>query len=78
MTDAISYAESLIDINKEEYPIMMRSRKTLPFKKPEPWMKKDYNEDFDVPMECYDEADIYELVGLFILNQLGPVIGKNE
>ena len=41
-------------------------------------MKKDYNEDFDVPMECYDEADIYELVGLFILNQLGPVIGKNE
>ena len=41
-------------------------------------MKKDYKEDFDVPMECYDEADIYELVGLFILNQLGPVIGKNE
>ena len=78
MTDAISYAESLIDINKEEYPIMMHSRKTLPFKKPELWMKKDYKEDFDVPMECYDEAYIYELVGSFILNQLGPVIGKKE
>ena len=41
-------------------------------------MKKDYKEDFDVPMECYDEAYIYELVGSFILNQLGPVIGKKE
>ena len=41
-------------------------------------MKKDGNEDFDVPMGCFDGVEICELVGFFILNQLGSVIDKNN
>ena len=72
LIDANSYAKSLIDITEEEYLIIMHSRKKLLSRNSEPWV------DFDVPMECYDGVEICELVGSFILNQLGPVIGKND
>ena len=35
-----------------------------------PWVKKDGSEDFDVPMGCFDGAEVCELVGTFILNRL--------
>ena len=44
----------------------------------EPWLKKDGNEDFDVLMGCFDGAEICEIVGSFILKQLGSVINKND
>ena len=56
----------------------MHSRKILLFQIPEPWVKKDGNEDFGAPMVCYDGAETCELVGSFILNQLGSVIDKND
>ena len=77
LTDAISYAKSLIDVTKE-YSIIIHSRKILLFKNREPWVKKDGNEDFDVAMGCFDGAEICELVGPFILNQLRSVIDKND
>ena len=43
--------------------------KTLLFHENMPWVKQD-NEDFDVPMSYFDEAEICELVGKYILNQL--------
>ena len=77
MTDPISYAKSLIDITVDEYSIIMHLRKILLFQNSEPWMKKDGNKDFDVLMEYYSRAEICELVGSFILNQLGSIIDKN-
>ena len=50
LTDAISYAKSFIDITDEEYSLIMHSRKILLFQNSELWVKKDGNEDFDVPM----------------------------
>ena len=78
MTDAISYEKSLINITEEEYSIMMLSRKLLLFQNSEPLVKKDCNKDFDVHMEWFDGAEICELVGSFIPNQLGSVIDKND
>ena len=78
MPDAISCAKSFINITEEEYSIIMHSRKILLFQNSEPWMQKDGYEDFDVPMGCFDGAEICELVGSFILNQLGSVIDKND
>ena len=78
LTDTVSYAKSLIDITKEEYSIIMHSRKIFLFQNSEQWVKKDGNEDFDVPMGCYNGAEICELVGSFILNQLGSIIAKND
>ena len=42
------------------------------------WEKKSGDPDFDVPMGCYDGAEICELVGIFILNKLSNIIDKNS
>ena len=39
----------------------------------EPWLKKSGNEEFDVPMECFDGAEVWELVGVYILHLLRTV-----
>ena len=76
--DAISYAKSSSrDMTKKEYSVITHSRKILLFQNSEQWVKKHGNDNFDVSMECYDRARICELVGSFILNQLGLVIEKN-
>ena len=63
---------------EEEYSIIMHSSKILFVQNSELWMKKDGNEDFDVSMGCFDGADICDLVGSFIPNQLGSVIDKHD
>ena len=44
--------------------------KTLLFHENTPWVKKEGNEDYDVPMGCFDGADVSKLVGTYILSQL--------
>ena len=78
LTDAISCTKSLIDIMEQEYSIIAHSRKILLFQNSKPWMKKDGNQDFDIPMGCYDGAEICELADSFILSQLGSVMDKND
>ena len=56
----------------------MQSRGTLLFQNSEPWVKKAGNEDFDVPMGCYDGAEVCELIGTFILNRLKPIISEDN
>ena len=48
----------------------MHSRKTLLFWQDSTWVKKEGSEDFDIPMGCYDGAEICELVGIYIQNKL--------
>ena len=57
--------------------IIMQSRKTLLFHENEPWAKKEGEEEFDVPMGCYDGAEVYEIVGCFMLNELSSFIKKD-
>ena len=56
----------------------MQSRKTLLFQNSEPWVRKLGNENFDVPMGCYDGAELCELVGSFILNKLTSIVNKSD
>ena len=35
----------------------------------EPWLKKAGNEEFDVPMGCFDGAKIHEQVGIYNLKR---------
>ena len=56
----------------------MQSKKTLLFQNSESWVKKTVNESFDVPMGCYDGAEVCELVGSFILNKLTSIINKSD
>ena len=52
----------------------MRARKTLLFNDSKPWFKKFGNEDFIVPVGCFDGAQVCELVGSFILTKLCDVL----
>ena len=56
----------------------MQARKALLFNEGVPWVKRSDNEDFDVPMGSYDRAEVCELVGAFLLNNLSQVIDKSN
>ena len=62
----------------DEISILMQSRKTLLFTDGEPCFQKDDEDDFNVPMGCYDGAEVCELVGTYLLNQLMVVIAKEN
>ena len=44
----------------------------------EPWVEKDDEDDFDIPMGCYNGAELCELVGTYLLNQLKVVVAKEN
>ena len=48
------------------------------FTNKKPWINKDSNGDFDVTMGSYDGAEVCELVGLFMLNELSKKFGKDN
>ena len=43
-----------------------------------PWVKRSGNEDFDMPMGLCDSAEVCELVGAFLLNNLSHAIDKTS
>ena len=48
----------------------MQSRNTLLFNKNQPWVKKSGNEEFDVPMGCFDGAELCEMIGIYYINEI--------
>ena len=42
------------------------------------WVKKDGNPLFDVTMGSFDGAEVCELVGLYLLNKIKPLLGSNN
>ena len=76
--EAIQYASTITEISDSDKNIIKHSRKTLLFYNNHPWKKKYGNPDFDVPMGCFDGAQICELVGIFVLNKLSNIIDKNS
>ena len=69
----MSWAGNLTDITKDEIGTIMHCRKSFLFHNGEAWVKKE-NSDFDVGMGGLDSAEVCELVGLFLLNQMEVVI----
>ena len=57
--------------------MIFHCRSSLLFHDNEPWIKKDSNGDCDVTMESYDGAEVCELAGLFMLNELSKKFGKD-
>ena len=50
--------------------LINQSGRTLLFYEKTLWVKKAGSKDFDVPMGCFDGAEVCELVGIFIFNKL--------
>ena len=56
---------------------MIHSRRSFLFTDESPWKKKD-SSNFDVTMGSFDGAEVCEMVGLFLLQQLEQVIPKQN
>ena len=61
---SLKLLEDAINFPKTEQCILivMQARRTLLFNIGEPWVKKIGNEEFDVPLGCFEEDEICELV----------------
>ena len=75
---AINIFKITRDIPDKDISIIMQSRRTLLFNNKEPWLKKSGNEEFDVPLGCFDGAEVCELVGVYILHLLRTVMRKDN
>ena len=75
---AITYAKSLVNVSDEEINTIMHSRKSLLFNNTDIWIKKNGNPDFDLTMGRFDDAELWQLVGLYILHILGGKYGKHR
>ena len=73
LSKALDFAELHTAISSEDHQIIMHSRQALLFTQDErgrktAWTKK--NSTFDVTMGAPDGAEVCELVGLFLLNEV--------
>ena len=65
-------------LEADEISIIKHARKSLLFNNEKPWIKKDSDSLFDVTIGSYDGAELCELVGLFILNNLEKTFGNQN
>ena len=75
---AILFAKSHYNFTPDELEIVLHSRKTLLFWNQSTWVKKHGNEDFDIPMGCYDGTEICELVEIYIQSKLCKLMNKKD
>ena len=71
----LQFAKGLCKITDKE---IMQARKTLLFKDSKQWVRKSENKDFDVPMGCFDGAEVSEIVGTYILSKISNEINKKQ
>ena len=58
--------------------MIFHCRRSLSFHDNEPWIKKYNSGDFDVTKGSYDGAEVCELAGLFMLNDLSKKFDKDN
>ena len=74
---SIEYAKSFATIEHKTLEAISLARKSLLFSKHEIWVKKD-NSSFDVTMGSFDGAEICQTVGLYFLDMLSTLLGKEN
>ena len=77
LTDTIDFARQFIEINDDEVSIIFHCRKSLPCSRDGARIKKN-GSLFDVAMGSFDGAEICELVGLFLLNNLTQLVQSSN
>ena len=75
LTNALNFAKEITDISREDIQVMYHARKSLLFCNENPRKKREGNL-FDVTMGAYDGAEVFELVGLFMLNKVSEKYNK--
>ena len=77
LLDAVNYAKNYTTVTDHQIDIIMHCRKSLLFDNDAPWVKRN-NEHFDISMGSHDGAEVCELVGLFLLDDLSNKYGQNS
>ena len=75
---SVHFTPSLIDIEDNIINTINHARKFLLFDDSGAWVKKDGNSLFDVTMGSSDGPEVCELVGLYLLNKIKPLLGSNN
>ena len=78
LSKTISFAKNYTTISDKDIDIIMHCRKSLLFDNETAWTKKNHSSMFDVTMGSFDGAEVCELIGLFLLNNLSEKYGKNN
>ena len=66
------------DFTSDELEMIMHSRKTLLFWQDSTCVKKEGDENFDIPTAGYDGAEKCELIGIYIQNKLSKLMKKKD
>ena len=74
----ISYVKNYTTISDRDIDIIMHCRKSLLFDNEIPWNKRNHSNMFDVTLVSFNGAEVCELVGLFLLDNLSDKYGKNN
>ena len=77
MKNAIKFAAEHTYINKNNFEVIFHDRKSLLFHSNQPWIKRD-SDTFDVTMEAYEDTEIFELLGTFMLSLLSKKYSYNN
>ena len=78
LSKAIHFAKKHTKISNQDINIIMHCRKSILLHNESAWAKKDNDDMFDVTIGSFDGAEVCELVGLFLLNDLANKYGKNN
>ena len=76
LTKVIECARQFISISESDEGKILHSRKSFLFTDDKTWIKRKTTgaNPFDVSMGCYDGAEVCELVGLYILNNISDLL----
>ena len=70
LIEALEFEKQNVTINTKDSETMFHARKSLFYNEGEPWIKKQSNH-FDFTMRSYDGAELWELIGIFMLSSIG-------
>ena len=77
LTQALVFASQYDNITDEEKNIIIKAKKSILFNGNTAWCKRETKSLFDVTMGSFDGAETCELVGLYLLSKLTPVVGND-
>ena len=77
LTQALVFASQYDNITDEEKNIIIKAKKSILFDGNTAWCKRETKSLFDVTMGSFDGAETCELVGLYLLSKLTPVVGND-
>ena len=75
---SIEFARQSIKISDDDLSINIQAKKMFLFEGTIPWIKITGDEDFDVPLVCFDGAEICVLLETYIHSKLINITNKEE